>query len=352
MASDIKAPPSLAKSSSYEAWLKAIKIWQAFTSIPLKKQGPAIFLTLEGKAQEAILELDIDKINVDNGVDNIIAKLDTLYLRDKVQTAYECYDKFEKFQRSPDMSMSEFIIQFERLLTKTKSYGTSMSSDILAYRLLKSANISESHEQLARATVKELTYEEMKDQLKKIFGDKGALTKSDSDFSDVKVEKSDEIQQQDCLYGQYYERTPYRGRSSRGGRGYRGNAVSRPVNRGISSRGRRGKNPADERGNVTKCSICESINHWAAACPDGQYFTETFDEESGDGNENHQVTLFESNLITDASMQIFVVESACAAILDSGATATVAGKKWIEMYKESLTPEKQKLIKYSTGGYT
>ena len=58
----------------------------------MKKQGPAIFLTLKGNAQEAILELDIDKINVDNGVDNIIAKLDTLYLRDKVQTAYECYD--------------------------------------------------------------------------------------------------------------------------------------------------------------------------------------------------------------------------------------------------------------------
>ena len=73
MASDIKAPPSLAKSSSYEAWLKAIKIWQAFTSIPLKKQGQSI----EGKAHEAVIELDIDKIYADNGVHNIIEKLYT-----------------------------------------------------------------------------------------------------------------------------------------------------------------------------------------------------------------------------------------------------------------------------------
>ena len=46
-----------------------------------------------------------------------------------------------------------------------------MSSDILAYRLLKSANLSEQHEQLARATIAKFDYESMKGQLKKIFGD-------------------------------------------------------------------------------------------------------------------------------------------------------------------------------------
>ena len=44
-----KAPPSLAKSNCYEDWLKEIEIWQAFTDVVQEKQGPAIFLTLEGK---------------------------------------------------------------------------------------------------------------------------------------------------------------------------------------------------------------------------------------------------------------------------------------------------------------
>ena len=69
------------------------------------------------------------------------------------------------------MSMKDYMIEFERLLSKTKAHGSNMSEDILAYRLLRSANISQHHEQLARATISDLNYQNMKLQLKKIFGD-------------------------------------------------------------------------------------------------------------------------------------------------------------------------------------
>ena len=69
------------------------------------------------------------------------------------------------------MLMSDYINEFERLMNKTKQYGITMSTYVLAYRLLKSANLSETHEQLARATTKELKYDETQLQLKKIFGD-------------------------------------------------------------------------------------------------------------------------------------------------------------------------------------
>ena len=49
-----------------------------------------------------------------------------------------------------------------------------MSSDILAYRLLKTANLADTQEQLIRTTVKELTYDAMQLQLKKIFGEKNS----------------------------------------------------------------------------------------------------------------------------------------------------------------------------------
>ena len=212
-----KAPPTLGKSSSYDNWLKEIAIWQTFTDITPKKQGSAIFLTLEGKAREAVLELEVKDINCDDGVKNVLAKLDTLYVRDKVQTAYEAYDRFEKFQRNSEMSMSDFMIEFERLLSKTKSFGTTMSSDLLAYRLLKAANIPEQQQHFARATVKELTYEEMKSQLKKNFGDSCS---SDSDGSAmVKIEPTFEAHSEyDTMYGQFY--------------GRRGSGRSRPYQRG------------------------------------------------------------------------------------------------------------------------
>ena len=72
------------------------------------------------------------------------------------------------------------------------------------------------------------------------------------------------------------------------------------------------------------------MNHWAAACPDGQYFTEVLPEHDMSieytDDDPHQVTLFQSNLVTGDCMKIFVAESMCSAILDSGATATVSGK--------------------------
>ena len=73
--SNFKAPPSLEKSSSYESWLTEIDIWQTFTDTDIKKQGPAVFLTLEGKARETILELDVKEINCEDGVKNIISCL-------------------------------------------------------------------------------------------------------------------------------------------------------------------------------------------------------------------------------------------------------------------------------------
>ena len=131
MTTNFKAPPSLEKSVSYDAWLKEHSIWQTFTDINAKKQGPAVFLTLEGKARETVLELDVKEINCDSGAENIIKCLDKLYLKDKTQTAFETYEKFEKYRRPTEMTVSDFINEFERLLNKTKQYGSNMSSDIL-----------------------------------------------------------------------------------------------------------------------------------------------------------------------------------------------------------------------------
>ena len=67
---------------------KKIRIWKEFTSIEAKKQGPALFLTLEDEAQDAVLELDNDKIKAVDGVEQIITCLDKLFLKDKTQ---ECF---------------------------------------------------------------------------------------------------------------------------------------------------------------------------------------------------------------------------------------------------------------------
>ena len=353
MAFNIKTPPPLSKSTSYDAWLKEIEIWQTFTDLAKTKQGPAIFLSLEGRAREAVLELEVSVISSETGVAEIISKLNGLYLKDKAQSAYEAYDAFETFKRPDNMSMNDFIIEFERLYKKSENFGTKLSTDVLAYRLLKSANISKQHEQLAKATLDELKYDQMKNQLKKIFGDSCRPTGS-SDIGELSIK-----QEPSFLCEDGSEEVMY-GSNNRNYRGFMGR-------RGFNSRGRfqpnrfgkkpeqhrkpKGRNPLNEKGEMTRCSLCDSVNHWASYCPGAIYFTDD-PVNCAPEDETHQITLFQSSLVTTDQMKVFVAETFNTAVLDSGATANVAGQTWIDCYVESLSPEQKAQVLYSDSNRT
>lgn len=164
-----KAPPTLGDNTDmcYENWKKEVQIWQLFTSLEKKKQAPAIFLTLTGQAREAILEMELEVLSSDDGVKELVKKLDSLYLKDSHHSAYEAYEKFEKFCRPSSMTMNDYIIEFERLYNKLKNYDMELPEGVLAYRFINSSNISESHKQLIRATLTELKYTKAKEQLKR-----------------------------------------------------------------------------------------------------------------------------------------------------------------------------------------
>ena len=63
-----KVPPLLSDTPQYTDWKKKVKIWASFTTLEKKKQGAAILLTLKGPAEEAVLELDEEQINHDDGM--------------------------------------------------------------------------------------------------------------------------------------------------------------------------------------------------------------------------------------------------------------------------------------------
>ena len=69
------------------------------------------------------------------------------------------------------LNMKDYINEFERLHHKIKEYDMALPDGILTYKLLKQAGLSETHEQLIRATITDLSYENMKLQLKKRFSD-------------------------------------------------------------------------------------------------------------------------------------------------------------------------------------
>ena len=185
MGTIFKAPPLLTDENVYENWKHEIEIWQAFTNLAPKKQGPAFSLTLQGKAQEAALEIEIKDLTDDQGVKKLTEKLDSLYLEDINQSAYAAYESFEMYKRPKDMNMKEFLNKFERLYNKLNVYQMELPDGVPVCHVLTSANLSEENEKLAQATITTLIYKSMTKQLKKIFGD---MSKSLLQQLNLKVE--------------------------------------------------------------------------------------------------------------------------------------------------------------------
>jgi len=171
MASSFKAPPKLSDDKSFSDWKKEIEFWQIATDVKPEKQGAMIFLSLEGKSREAVRELSKEELGAATGVDAVIKKLDSLWKEDENLIAFNAYEKFEKFERPSDMDITEYIVSFERLNNKLVATNTNLPEGVLAYRVLKSAGLTDEQEQLAKATVGEFTYKAMCNKLKSIFGD-------------------------------------------------------------------------------------------------------------------------------------------------------------------------------------
>ena len=76
------------------------------------------------------------------------------------------------------------------------------------------------------------------------------------------------------------------------------------------------KIPLDSRDNITRCNLCESINHWAPDCSDKTY-------SSNDTWLSYETIPFQADFDHPSELKDFLSESWNAASLDSGASKTI-----------------------------
>ena len=202
--------------------------------------------------------------------------LDKLFKKDETLQKYQALEVFETYRRPTSSSIQKFLNEFEKWYNKIKSFGTTIPDDIIAYCLLKCANLSEQHKQLAKAIVSDLKYELMKDQLKRIYGDLHAIPTvgfSDSVKTENVLNQSEhERKCQDTLYTRGRARGAGHGRYSCPHGQYlyqpRGQSCKGAAPGSVTTSARRDSNPFAGQGSPTECSIFESINDWAQDCPD------------------------------------------------------------------------------------
>ena len=350
----MKLPPEPSTSENYSLWRKDIELWRKLTDTPKEKMGIALQYSCRTnkKIHEAVLNIADTDVEGEAGIDNVLKVLDELHNVDKKETAIQCYQEFLSLKRKQNQKIPDFIRQFETLASKTKSNGNTLSDDLLAFRLLESLNLSETDQRIIKSTAEAFTVDEIKKVVKKTYGD------SAYDTQYIKPEPIFNTATCRCACDKYEGHQHQKGSSededdvyyaSNKWRKYKPNntnsktpSASSSYQFSIKEPTRRGKNPLDRQGNITQCNYCYSINHWIENCPDKN------EENEPSTNETmYTVVLFEDDVENPNNITSLVYETIGCAVLDCGASKSVCGQRWLDLFISTLSQADQSKIVYS-----
>ena len=301
-------------------------------------------MNLEGEAEDAVLELSEDELISDASVNNVLDKLDKVFKKSDTVEKFEALDRFETYRRPHNVSISDFVIEFDKRYNKTKSLGTNVSDDLLGYRMIKSANLCDQDEKMIKATCV-LTYDDVKSKLKSIFSDAG----NSLSVKNENIKKEEVFEVHNSYYGY---------NNSLRGRGGRGRNRGRGRGRGRGGRGRGTtsvskvepkRNPLTQSGKVSVCAICKSEMHWARECPHREEEQSLVTENNEEDEEEEDALLSEHVVLmqTPDSESSLLSETWNCALLDSGASKTVAGRMWLDNFIEGLPEKEKEKVKFS-----
>ena len=340
--SDMKWPPKLNNSASYDTWKRDIEIWCDLTDLVETKRALAIHLSLQGKARDASSEVPIADLKKTNGVEILLAKLDKLFLPDKGRRQFNAFNKMYNLRREDSTCIPDFVSEFEHHYFVFKSEEMTLPDPVMAFMLLASCDLNEQQVQLVMSAINPVSYDNMKSILLRVFGSEiGVKNVASSSSTTVKIEPvfqgSDDSEP--TMFGRYQRGRGrgYRGRGAQRGRGVITGANREPIG---AARGGRKHNPTDREGKPSRCFICESTHHWVRDCPHS-YENGQSGEKDGepDNSDVNLLALFVgySSDCRESKVQTLLREAKNSAVLDTGCSKTVCGLNWLNGYQESLS---------------
>lgn len=304
MVSNYRVPPTFDEGKPYESWKNEVAIWTRVTDLEKKKQALAVALALSGRARETAMEIPVDDLNKDTGMDTLLTKLDDLFLKEEKDQVYEAYSSFDRIVRDSSVSMTDYIIDFEQRYSRMRKYKMELPDAVLAFKLLDTACLEVKDRQLALTACTDLDFASMKSALKRIFGGKPAST--------VGIN-------QETAYVTEHRRQR-----------------SKPWSQNVQQKTPLpGTNPLDRYGRRSKCAVCQSTFHWAKDCPHRGEQVKLTEDCKADDIEECNITLYTKDSPTEA--EIFMTECFGSAIIDTACTRTVCGQEWINNYIAELS---------------
>ena len=219
--------------------------------------------------------------------------------------------------------------------------------------------LSHHHEQLIKATITEVSYDNIMKKIKPIFSNETEKSstrelqikveqiyytkETTSDEDDYDHESNYDTTDKKCnIADTYYTQDKYRRSYNNKYKQYQNPKQQQhnftqttPSSLGNKPQGpTKGRNPL-KNGQPTHCNICQSINHWATQCPDKNLYEVSCMV--------HEIILQNSS---DTALQILLYETSSSAVLDSGASSTVCGTQWFNEYTDSLSAQDKSKVTF------
>jgi len=174
-------PPDLNECRSYESYKRQLKAWAYVTDLPKGKQGNYVVLALPNKSkfgddlkERALETCSEEDLKSETGLAKVIKFLDDELGKNAVDDIIDKWEEFDNCKKQDSQSLDEFISEFESKYNRIKLTGTKLPEEILAYMLMRRANLTHIEKMLILSRVdiekKDDLFKNVKVNMKNILG--------------------------------------------------------------------------------------------------------------------------------------------------------------------------------------
>ena len=141
------APPKFIDDpAEYASYKRKLQRWTRVTKDEKEKQAEVVLHYMEnhpsGIEEKIETALGDEIVNKIDGMDKLIAYLDSIYEEDEMTNMWVKYKKFVRLKKPDDQTITEFIAEFEAAYKEAKQNGCEVSDTVLALNLLESSPLS------------------------------------------------------------------------------------------------------------------------------------------------------------------------------------------------------------------
>lgn len=349
------APPAFKSGEkSFERWRTEVELWEAITDLPAEKRGIAVALSIpenELIRQQVMEEMEKADLSKADGLEALLNFMELKLGKDDIQDCLDKYEDFKYCKRTSGQKVTDYIVDFEQKYNRILKKKIILPQEILCFELIGNACLEKAEKLLVLSGIdfdkKTTLFDQAKRALRKFKGDLCTEASTNS----LKLEPVFESTCKEECNATWHQRG---GRGYGRGHGWQGKRPGFHYKGGNHSNApgsNRPINPLSGNGARLTCHSCGSYRHLVAECPHSY-------ENSKDRNKVNMVKDESSEQVAlytgyDAEARNQLGEEALnCAVLDTACTSTVCGKRWFDVYLDSLSAEERRKVVVRVGHKT